>query len=240
MKKLILSLIIMSIACATQAQNTPKNTKKQPDTPLETLQKQMKGTFTSATQAQADTSYFDITLNMHPIWKKNDDKIKWLYVEQAMTAKLEKPYRQRIYRLTQINENTFESAVFELPTPDKYIGAWKIKDAFDALTPDKLITREGCQVVLNLDKQGNYIGKTGDKSCTSTLRGASYATSQVSIFEDKIVSWDQGFDANAKQVWGATKGGYQFIKIKNKQENKDKSKDQNIDKKDAKKSKKTK
>ncbi|WP_188926788.1 CpcT/CpeT family chromophore lyase [Shewanella algicola] len=30
--------------------------------------------------------------------------------------------------------------------------------------------------------------------------------------KDKIVSWDRGFDSNDQQVWGAVKGGYEFIK----------------------------
>jgi len=27
-------------------------------------------------------------------------------------------------------------------------------------------------------------------------------------------SWDQGFNEKGEQVWGATKGGYEFIKMK--------------------------
>jgi hypothetical protein len=61
--------------------------------------------------------------------------------------------------------------------------------------------------------KNNYAGKTGDTTCTSTLRGASCARSEVEILEDKIISWDRGFDAKGNYVWGVKKGGYIFNKL---------------------------
>jgi hypothetical protein len=34
------------------------------------------------------------------------------------------------------------------------------------------------------------------------------------LTKDGMESWDQGWDAEGQQVWGATKGGYRFDKIK--------------------------
>uniref|UniRef100_UPI0038D3A63C CpcT/CpeT family chromophore lyase n=1 Tax=Flavobacterium sp. TaxID=239 RepID=UPI0038D3A63C len=51
------------------------------------------------------------------------------------------------------------------------------------------------------------------KTCASELRGASYATSKVTITANQVLSWDQGFDKDDKQVWGATKAGYIFDKL---------------------------
>jgi hypothetical protein len=31
-----------------------------------------------------------------------------------------------------------------------------------------------------------------------------------------MVSWDRGFDKEGKQVWGAQKGGYRFVKKRKK------------------------
>jgi hypothetical protein len=42
------------------------------------------------------------------------------------------------------------------------------------------------------------------------MRGASYATSEVVLRDDGLDTWDRGFDDAGKQVWGATKGAYQF------------------------------
>jgi CpeT protein len=34
----------------------------------------------------------------------------------------------------------------------------------------------------------------------------------VEIFADRLASWDRGWNKEDKQVWGAEKGGYVFIK----------------------------
>jgi hypothetical protein len=44
------------------------------------------------------------------------------------------------------------------------------------------------------------------------MRGATYATSEVVINKQMLESWDRGWDASGKQMWGATKSGYQFVK----------------------------
>ena len=74
--------------------------------------------------------------------------------------------------------------------------------------------KEGCQVTLKRDGKNKFSGATGDKTCPSELRGASFANSIVTVTKNEILSWDQGFDKEGKQVWGATKGGYRFIKMK--------------------------
>jgi len=52
------------------------------------------------------------------------------------------------------------------------------------------------------------------KDCPSELRGAKYATSEVTISKNGFVSWDRGFDENGNQVWGAEYGGYDFLRVK--------------------------
>jgi hypothetical protein len=58
----------------------------------------------------------------------------------------------------------------------------------------------------------HFFGSTHGTACTSELRGASYATSEVKIYRDRIVSWDRGYSSDNAQVWGATKGGYVFLR----------------------------
>lgn len=45
----------------------------------------MSGSFSSAAQAAEDSAYYDIRLEMAPIWTDRDDAV-WLYVEQAMAG----------------------------------------------------------------------------------------------------------------------------------------------------------
>ncbi|MGK0366586.1 MAG: CpeT protein [Saprospiraceae bacterium] len=94
------------------------------------------------------------------------------------------------------------------------IGAWKDKSIFTKIKPSEVSLKEGCEVVLKKQKDGSFSGKTGAESCKSSFRGASFATSEVTIVPEKIVSWDQGWNDNGEQIWGATLAGYEFLKVK--------------------------
>ena len=200
---LVPSLILILTSCSLK--------KSLPEVDeLTTLKTMMTGSFNSAEQASQDSSYYDISLQMYPIWE--DRPGHWLYVEQAVTAMLDKPYRQRVYQLKRNDQNIFESIVYTLVNQDDFIGKYDRPDFFDNYDESILELREGCTVYL--EKADNfYWGSTLDKDCKSSLRGASYATSKVKIYKNEIQSWDQGFDDDGNQVWGATKGGYIFKKL---------------------------
>lgn len=180
---------------------------------LATLKSYMEGTFTSAAQSKLDSTYFDIHLNMKQIWKEKKDGY-WLYVEQAGAQALDKPYRQRVYHLYQQDEKTIVSQVYEMEKPLRFVGEWKKKNPLGQLTSDSLKSREGCAIYLHKNSKGEFYGSTPGKECLSSLRGATYATSEVKISKELILSWDRGFDIVNRQVWGATKAGYRFIRKK--------------------------
>lgn len=190
---------------------TLKGQQKVTEKDLLELTNRMVGAFTSEAQSKSDTDYYNIHLHMAPIWTDSKDGY-WLYVEQAVARALTKPYRQRIYHVYQQDEFTLVSKVFELNSPMRFAGAWNNTGLLAGLSADSLIDRQGCSIFLKKDKDGNFAGATPGKECLSSLRGAAYATSEVVIYADKLVSWDRGWDKNDKQVWGAEKGGYRFIK----------------------------
>lgn len=179
---------------------------------LTELTQYMVGRFSSADQAKVDPEAFkDIRLEIVRIWPRRSDGV-WLYVEQAAASSLDKPYRQRVYHLTQLPDGRFSSVIFEFKTdPLKHAGGWKVPAGFDALSPQDLVARPGCTVFL-VFSQGVYSGSTQDKACLSTLRGARYATTKVTITPTELHSWDQGWSAEGNQVWGAAKAGYIFTK----------------------------
>ena len=180
----------------------------------EVLCNYMTGSFSSEAQSIADSNYFDIRLHMSPIWPQRTDGY-WLYVEQAMSTAMDKPYRQRVYQVVQINDSVFESRVYEFPEPAAVANAWKDSTKLRALSFENLQLRDGCAIVLKYHSNTKtFIGETGKLSCPSSLRGASYATSEVRIDAHMLLSWDRGWDASGKQVWGAVNGAYQFTKIK--------------------------
>ncbi len=200
--KLILALL--SLACTACSGVVPINSSADTDRLLAL----MSGSFTSAQQSQVDESYFDIRLEMVPIWTDRDDG-PWLYVEQAAASRLDQPYRQRVYRLSRDKDGRYVSTVYEFPDAPEYAGAWKQAEPLAGLSPADLTERTGCAVYLEA-AAGGFSGSTRDSECLSSLRGAAYATSEVSISADTIRSWDRGFDADGNQVWGAEKGPYVF------------------------------
>ena len=210
MKHLIISLAILaSMFSCKNAETKPEITKAEVNG-LDDLFVMMQGSFNSEIQSEIDTTYFNISLHMYPIW---EEKGNFLYVEQALNTRQNEPYRQRVYEVTQLNDSVFSSAIYSIEHDSLWIGKWKTPEAFDTLPMDQVTKKEGCEVVLTRIKSDYYKGKTGEKTCESTLYGASYATSEVEILSDKIISWDRGFDDKDEHIWGAKKGGYIFNRL---------------------------
>jgi hypothetical protein len=196
----------MLVAGAAQAIPPPSTAD------LELAAKWMAGSFSSEAQARRDTSFLDIRLHIVPVWPTRTEA-RWFYVEQAAAGSLERPYRQRVYRLMMSETGTLESAVFTLPAPLRFAGAWREKAPLSALTPDSLSEREGCSVYL--EREGKvFRGGTVGRRCASELRGAAHATSEVTLDEHGMTTWDRGWDAAGKQVWGSTAGPYEFRRVK--------------------------
>ncbi len=206
--KLCTSLLLIFSFLITSAKKNHKITKAD----LGKLYNTMQGFYSSEKQSKEDSSYFDIRLKMVPIWTTMKNEY-WLYVEQAMSSTEDKPYRQRIYELTLLNDTTISSKVYTIKGGEQYYGAWKNKNLLDKIVKDSLEVRVGCAIFLSKKKK-KFSGSTNKSDCESSLRGASYATSEVDIAKKKLVSWDRGWDKENKQVWGAVKGGYKFIKMK--------------------------
>lgn len=179
---------------------------------LETLAAMMEGSYTSAEQAKSDTSYYEIELEMKRIWGKRKDGA-WFYVEQAAVETKDKPYRQRVYHVQEVNDSTFTSDILTIRGGATFVGAYRDPAKQDALRPDSLDRLDGCTITLH--RRGNaYVGGTQGNACANQRAGATYATSEVSLVGDRMVSWDRGYDASDQQVWGAEKGGYVFVKRK--------------------------
>lgn len=208
MKRIFPLLILLATFCSCKNETNSDNFEE--DQELNELFGLMQGSFNSEIQASVDSSYYNISLHMYPIW---EDKGNFLYVEQALNSMQNRPYRQRIYELTRLSDSTFSSAVYTLNVDSLWIGKWKTPKAFDSITIKDIGLKEGCEVILKRIASNQYMGKTGDDTCVSTMRGASFARSEVEILEDKVISWDRGFDAEGNYVWGAEKGPYIFNKL---------------------------
>ena len=203
MKYVLPTIVLVLLVTATAMK--PKKSAK-----LKDLVSYMEGQYSSKKQAEADTNYMHITLDMVQIWKKSKDGA-WLYVEQTAAWTPGKPYRQRVYHLEQHSDSTFSSTILSLPEPKRFVGTRDNMDLINTLNPDSLTVLPGCALNLTF-KDGGFVGATSVGECLNSWGDAIYATSEVAIYSDSLYSWDRGYDSTNTQVWGAENGGYQFIK----------------------------
>lgn len=221
MTKIFYSLFVISLALVacksktsvaeTAAESSPTSGGRRMDN-FTYLYMCMQGEFSSDEQSKNDSDYFDIRLRMVPIWKKEND-VFYLYVEQAVATSLDKPYRQRVYKVEKKDDTHFVSGIYTLNNPSRFTGKKMDDPIFNTISADSLLLKDGCEVNMILDAtKMEFSGATQDKTCPSERSGAAYATAKVKMNDEKMESWDQGWNAEGKQVWGATKGGYVFIK----------------------------
>lgn len=182
-------------------------------TPITTdaLASYMEGSFSSEKQSKLDTTYFHITLDMKKVPLKNTEGI-WLYVEQTAASTPNKPYRQRFYHLEKVNDSVFTSSIYTMEEPKKYIGGHNDISMFKDFSVESLTQLEGCALELTF-RNGVFEGETKEGACKNSWGKATYATSEVRIEKDKMISWDRGWNNAKEQVWGAKKGGYVFDKL---------------------------
>ena len=126
---------------------------------------------------------------------------------------LEAPYRQRLYVLeADEQEQLAWTSIYSLEAPDDAVGLCSAGELGE-FGADEVSLREGCGVSLDWDDSAQvFEGGTEGEACTSSLGGAAYATSEVSMDSDRILSWDRGFDASGAQAWGAIAGPYEFLR----------------------------
>ena len=183
------------------------------ESPADKLYRHLTGQFDSTKQAKSDASYLSINLLTCPI-EIPTLGTRILHVEQSViqNGQIQAPYRQRVYVVSEGADPTTQavSAVWEFKTPGPFAGF--CDGSGKQATPADLVERTGCQVELTW-MTDHFEGSTPGKKCLSDFQGATYATSEVKMFADRIESWDRGWDASDKQVWGAVKGGYVFDRL---------------------------
>jgi hypothetical protein len=202
MRRLALVLVLALASSVFAAEPTA-------DADLEQLTQWMTGSFSSAAQSRVDADFLHIVLRMVRIWPQRDDGV-WLYVEQAVAEAVDRPYRQRVYHVRRVGEDLFGSTVFTFDDPLSRAGAWGEASPLGELGPSDLSEREGCTIFMKRRADGAFEGSTLGRLCTSKLRGATWASSEVVITAERLVSWDRGWDDSGSQIWGAEKAGYRF------------------------------
>ena len=150
---------------------------------MDLLMKWMTGSFDTEQQARKDPDYYNITMHIYPIWTDRYEG-NWLYVEEAMSAIPQSPFRQRIFHIVY-SVGKYIVHVYELPDPDKYIGKWIGGTDWDTLSKDDLITKKGCELYL-VWHDGQFVGSTRGQLCRSAMGENTYQTSQIRVSEEWI------------------------------------------------------
>ncbi|MCY7363594.1 MAG: CpcT/CpeT family chromophore lyase, partial [Ignavibacteria bacterium] len=125
------------------------------------------------------------------------------------------PFRQMIYKISTTNEGRFEQNFFKFANdPLRFSGEWEKENPFDWLTEDSLKIISGCHVLLALMNDNIYEGATNGTDCESDVPGAEYSISEIRLSNEALIIKERAFDKNGDQVWGDSKCGYIFKRIK--------------------------
>lgn len=134
----------------------------------------------------------------------------FLYQEQAMSTSLDKPYRQRFLQISPSPlSQSVRSRSFKPADPTRWSGLCnRAVSSQQSVTLSDLGTPV-CNVFLKQVGTG-FMGNTPVDGCPANVRGAVRITNHIELTSASMNTWDRGFDAQGKQVWGAKTESYQF------------------------------
>ena len=181
-------------------------------TPADRASAYLTGNFNSQKQANNNPDYYPISLRACAVdFPDMGDRV--LYIEQASMDSLTQPYRQRLYVVEDLGDSQVSSKIYAF-TDGKAANLVSACDAPEDITikMKHLVEREGCTVWLTELENGHFEGATKGVECSSSLGSAVYATSEVKLEADLLLSLDQGWDAEGNQVWGAVDEPYRFLR----------------------------
>lgn len=168
----------------------------------------LQGRYDNVDQPNTDASHSTVLVTVVPVLDGRSDG-HWLYVEQAMSLKPDRPYAQRVYHLRGGEEGEVLAEVFTIDKPGRFVQGWE-GDKLAALDHAALRPLAGCTLYLRPEGDG-WTGSTRGKACESKRGGASYTTAEVTVDADGMRTWDRGYTADDKEVWGA-KAPYEFTR----------------------------
>ena len=207
MRQLFLTILLLA---ATQVQ---ANANSASSAAVERLAAQLTGTFSNAEQATGSKHYPHVVLHVVRIWPERHDG-PWLYAEQALAEAIDQPYRQHLYQIAAGDDGGLALHTFTLLDPIAATGAWRQPAPLDALGRKAPIPAQpSCTLYFQEMPDQSFVGTTRGNGCLSNLRGASYATSELTAAADGLTLWERGFTASGRQVWGPSAGGYRLKRL---------------------------
>ena len=168
----------------------------------------MCGSFSSHNHADTTVNQYivDVRLKMAQIWSNRNvgENIYWLYVEQAYASDTNAPYRQRIYKVMMDTAGNIYDEIYAIPSPSTYLHGYNNPSVFNSLNASNLTIKIGCNVAFTWNVAGQYyVGSTTGHTCLAAgVPGVSYITSDATIHQTYMTSWDRGYSASGLWVMG--------------------------------------
>lgn len=213
--RLLMGLCWLGITHPVQAQNQVSVEMQQQ---ISEVAKLLEGKMDTTTQAVVNSKRPSVqmtTCRVNVNAAKASEPTIFLYQEQALTIRLAEPYRQRLLAISATpSRDSVQSLALKLVNPKQWIGICEKPESqrrFEATDLDAPV----CTVYLKRSP-GGYVGKTPSQGCPANVRGAVRITNTIELNPEGMNTWDRGFDANGKQVWGAESEAYQFRRTTNR------------------------
>lgn len=178
---------------------------------LEPLLSWFSGEFSSQEQATFDARFTSAELRLVEIWP-GEGPFRWVYAEQFLTERAQRPFRQRIYRFSSLPDGRILMAELTMPRATDFAGAWRRPELLDSLTPQQLSLREGCEIWLTRQPGGEYKGQTRVGHCATDFGGATTLVQYLWIGPDSVRLLDRAYDNGAHQRWGSPGEGYVYLR----------------------------
>ncbi len=182
-------------------------------TDIQTLTRLLAADFSNQDQAYANPPFFaHIRVCIRPLPPKVLDGTS-LFLEQAYDFALNTPYRLRVFKL-EVVDDRIELQHFTVKDKEKYYGASRDLKRLQTLTAEELELMSGCD--MDVIWTGNSFQgtiKPGKACIVVRNEKESYLDNSFEVNEEKLVSFDRGFDPiTDEQVWGSVAGPFEFTR----------------------------
>ncbi|QSJ19100.1 chromophore lyase CpcT/CpeT [Nostoc sp. UHCC 0702] len=182
-------------------------------TDIATLARWMAADFSNQEQAFENPPFFaHIRVCIRPLPLELFSGIS-LFLEQAYDYMLNQPYRMRVMKLIQ-TENNIVIEHYNVKEEQKFYGASRDLERLKTLSIDQLEKMPGCNMVV--EWTGNsFKGRVEPgKGCIVVRNGKNtYLDNEFEIDPEKFLSLDRGRDLESdERLWGSIAGPFHFLR----------------------------
>lgn len=173
------------------------------------------GKMDTSQQAQVNPDRRSVRMTTCEVTVEGQPESFFLYQEQALTNKLNQPYRQRVLQLISHSNNQVESKSFKLLKQKDFV---QLCEQSQPVMKTTDLGEYVCSVFLEpvgdrssrATSSDRYIGETPPEGCPTNYRGAVKITNKIILHDQGMDTNDRGFDADGNLVWGAKEDSYEF------------------------------